>query len=434
MRRNLASMLVMGLVVASVSASGGRVGAADWPQFAGGPGHTRAQLNDELIVADTVLTLERAWIADLSVPELENEINAGAAVVDGRVFAAQWGVWDSDTRTARSMVFGLDLATGDELWRADVPGTVGWTPAVSNDIVVVAVQAPGEPMTLVGLRASDGAERWSTPVGCSACPAGQVESQPLVEADGVVVAALGDTHRGGGREPYGYVRAYDSATGDEIWGREVPAPGMPVIVDDALVVSHESRRVNHADTIWAFELGSGRWRWRRSGGVGSYVEVSAAGHTIFATTGRHLLALSTEDGSTSWSRRIHPILEPVTVGTRSTFHVDRSRALQALDRSTGQDRWRVPARRFDNSSIGSPWLVDRVVFVPAYSVVGDGPESGRGTSSPGTFALKVATGRLIGRVPLRGVVGSGSVAVADGFIVIGRDPARLVAYTAPSAQ
>lgn len=407
--------------------------AADWSQFGGNAGHTRSQPREELIGPHTVLRLERAWSADLRAPGLENSFASGPAIADGRVFAAQWGVWDPDARIARSQVVALKLTTGEELWRVDVPGTVHWTPAVSNDTVIVGLRAPGTSMMLVGLRTSDGAERWSTVVGCSGCPAGQVDVQPLVAADGVVIAALGDDHRGGGRDRYGYVRAYDAATGDEIWGREVPAPGMPVIADGALVVSHESRRVNRADTIWALELGSGARRWRRSEGVGTYVEMSAAGHSIFATTGRHLLALSTEDGSTRWSRRIHPVLAPVTVGTRTVLHVDRSEALQALDRSTGEERWRLTARRFDNSDLASTWIAGRVVFVPAYSFVGDrsAPEGGR---EPGTFAVRVVTGRVIGLVPLRGVVRSEFVAVADGFLVHAHDPARLVAYTVPTER
>lgn len=423
--------LTLGLIVASSTVAG----AADWTQFGAGRGHTRAQPREQLIGPDTVLTLERAWSVDLRVAGLDNEVTAGPSVADGRVFAAQWGAWDSDAGTARSQVVALGLATGDVLWTVDVPGVVSWSPAVLGDTVVVALRAPGAPMTLIGLRAADGVERWSTAVDCPGCPAGQVDVQPPVAADGVVVATLGDHQGAGGRNLYGFVRAYDAATGVEIWGREVPAPGMPVIADGVVVVSHESRRVNRADTIWALELDSGDLRWRRSAGVGGYVYLSAADRTVFATTGAHLLALSTRDGASRWERRIQPILDWATVGPRTIFQVHRDQPrteLIALDRVTGAELWTLPARRLQAEGFRSTWLTNDIVFLPTIVSAGGDRVAGEATPRPGTIAVRPATGRIIGRVPLPAGVGSEYVAVADGFLVIVRDPARLVAFSVPT--
>lgn len=426
-------LMAIGLALALIVAWSSPAGAADWTQYGADQGHTRAQFSEQLIGVDTVLTLERAWSVGLRVPGFENEFSAGPSIGDGRVFAAQFGAWNSATGTARSQVFALSLGTGDVLWTVDVPGVVRWPPAVAGDTVVVALRAPGAPMTLVGLRAADGAQRWSTVVDCPGCPAGQVEVQPPVIAEGVVVATLGDDHRGGGRDPYGFVRTYDAVSGTEIWGREVPGPGMPVVVDGAVVVGHESRRVNRADTIWALELDSGDLRWRRSHGVGRYVSLSAADRTVFATTGAHLMALSTTDGASVWERRTQPVLEWVTVGVRTVFQV-RSQPrteLVALDSVTGAERWALSARRFGVQGFNTPWLVNQVVFLP--TIVSTGGECLRGEAMPrpGTIAVRAATGRIIGRVPLPVAIGWEYLAVADGFIVVARDPARLVAFTVP---
>jgi outer membrane protein assembly factor BamB len=418
--------------IAMVATLTGPARAGDWSQLGADAGQTYAQPNETLIDIDSVASLAPAWAADVVAPRYQ-EIGGGPAVNAGVVYVAGFGRVIDEAWVTR--LYALDLDSGAALWSARLPGVTRWTPAVEGGTVIVALEQPEVPLSLFAFDASSGEPRWARPLSCRGCSPYRGDTWPAIVADGVVVAAMGGAFRGGTYDPYGRIWAIDLRDGSLLWSRMIRSPGLPIIVDGAVIVNEESRSMNADESVFAFELRSGDERWRRSKEIAWVVSLSGAGQEVFVATGYRLLSLSTGDGSLRWKRWMRGVVGAPAVGPRSLFVAgygsNRSAsAVAGLDRATGEVRWTRDVDDFGYTMLTTtPPLVNGVLFVGGRYEYGD--SSTRRPPTYDSFAVGALRGRVVARLPL-GLAGLEyfNVAIADGFVV--KTQAALVsAFTVP---
>ena len=188
----------------------------------------------------TVGDLGLAWYFDIPT---RRGIEATPIVVDGRMYVT--GSW--------SIVYALDAATGEELWRYDPEVPQEWAQYACCDVVNRGVAAWGNSVFvgtldgyLVSLDAETGSVNWR---------ADTIDRQPPYTITGAPRVVKGQVLIGNGGAEYGvrgYISAYDATTGDLTW-RFHTVPGNP---DDGF----ESETMAMAAETW-----TGEW-WAMGGG------------------------------------------------------------------------------------------------------------------------------------------------------------------------
>ena len=197
----------------------------------------------DAINADNVAELGLAWYFDVPT---ERGMEATPIVVDGRMYVT--GSW--------SIVYALDAATGDELWRHDPEVPKSWAQYACCDAVNRGVAAWGDSIFvgtldgyLVSLDMATGTVNWKVDT-IDRKPPYTITGAPRV-IDGKVIIGNGGADLG----VRGYVSAYDADSGELAW-RFHTVPGNPDdgFENDALALA--------ADT-W-----TGTW-WQHGGGLRS---------------------------------------------------------------------------------------------------------------------------------------------------------------------
>ena len=189
---------------------------------------------------DNVGDLGLAWYFDIPT---KRGMEATPIVVDGRMYVT--GSW--------SIVYALDAATGEALWRYDPQVPRSWAQYACCDVVNRGVAVWDDSVFvgtldgyLVALDAKTGEERWRTDT-IDRKPPYTITGAPRV-IDGLVIIGNGGADFG----VRGYVSAYDADTGEMRW-RFYTVPGNP---DDGF----ESRALEDAAATW-----NGEW-WKYGGG------------------------------------------------------------------------------------------------------------------------------------------------------------------------
>ena len=159
------------------------------------------EINDE-----NVKDLGLAWYFD--VPTFRG-MEATPIVVDGRMYVT--GSW--------SIVYALDAATGEELWRYDPQVPKSWIRYVCCDAVNRGVAVWGDSVFvgtldgyLVSIDAVTGDERWRVDT-INRQPPYSITGAPSV-VNGLVIIGNGGAEFAGVR---GYVSAYKVDTGELAW-------------------------------------------------------------------------------------------------------------------------------------------------------------------------------------------------------------------------
>jgi len=157
-----------------------------------------------------VADLGLAWSTELPVPD---GISATPIVIDGVVYLS--GAW--------SLVFAVDAASGEELWRydPDVRAHLGDDPSMSwigrvNRGVAVwqgKVFATTADCRLIALDAISGDVIW-TQQTCDPVQGYAISDSPYVGADSVFVGNAGSES---GEKNRGYVSAYSASNGELLW-------------------------------------------------------------------------------------------------------------------------------------------------------------------------------------------------------------------------
>ena len=194
------------------------------------------QINDA-----NVQDLGLAWYFD--VPTFRG-MEATPIVVDGRMYVT--GSW--------SIVYALDAATGEELWRYDPQVPKYWIRYACCDAVNRGVAAWGDSVFvgtldgyLVSIDAATGEERWRVDT-INRQPPYTITGAPRV-INGLVIIGNGGAEFAGVR---GYVSAYKVDTGELAW-RFYTVPGNPAD-------GFENKALEKAAETW-----TGEW-WTMGGG------------------------------------------------------------------------------------------------------------------------------------------------------------------------
>ena len=189
---------------------------------------------------DNVGELGLAWYFDVPTGR---GMEATPLVVDGRMYVT--GSW--------SIVYALDAATGEELWRYDPRVPKSWGQYACCDVVNRGVAAWGDSVFvgtldgyLVALHAATGEERWRTDTINRQTPY-TITGAPRV-INGLVIIGNGGADYG----VRGYVSAYDADSGEIRW-RFYTVPGNP---EDGF----ENEALEKAAATW-----NGEW-WQYGGG------------------------------------------------------------------------------------------------------------------------------------------------------------------------
>ena len=192
------------------------------------------------ISRDNVADLGLAWYFDVPT---RRGMEATPVVVDGRMYVT--GSW--------SVVYALDAATGQELWRYDPQVPKSWAQYACCDVVNRGVAILGDSVFvgtidgyLVAIDAETGEERWR---------ADTIDRKPPYTITGAPRVAKGLVFIGNGGADLGvrgYLSAYDAETGELRW-RFYTVPGNPAD-------GFESEALEQAAETW-----TGEW-WKYGGG------------------------------------------------------------------------------------------------------------------------------------------------------------------------
>ena len=181
-----------------------------------------------------------AWYFDVPT---QRGMEATPIVVDGRMYVT--GSW--------SIVYALDAATGEELWRHDPQVSKAWAQYACCDVVNRGVAVWGDSVFvgtidgyLVSIDAATGEERWRVDT-IDRQPPYTITGAPRV-VNGLVMIGNGGADLG----VRGYLSAYDAATGDLRW-RFFTVPGNPAD-------GFENEALESAADTW-----TGEW-WKYGGG------------------------------------------------------------------------------------------------------------------------------------------------------------------------
>jgi outer membrane protein assembly factor BamB len=315
----------MGAGTSSVTDMGG------WPVFRGGPARTGEPTG---IGPGPIGEPVERWSADFGTSV------GGAATVVGNV--AYMGVIDGGS----GQLVAVEVQTGRDRWRADIPDFYGFSPAVVDGVVYF----PGG-QSLFAFGAETGALLWRVD--------GISFYASAVVANGAVIVPTS----------FGVV-AVDSATGAERWRASFGAPGMvPVAVSSGLAVA-----LSGGGAIIGLDVETGRELWRYPAIGLPYSAPAIVDGVVYTAATIHptavcetcaeygvIFALDAETGSELWRYETESrVLGALAVHDGQVFAVGERDEVVALDAGTGARRWRFSS---GGRSTGTPAVVGDVLYV-----------------------------------------------------------------------
>jgi outer membrane protein assembly factor BamB len=208
-----------------------------------------------------------------------------------------------------------DVRHGTLLWIA--PARTETQPALGEGLVFLA-----EPEALTALRDDTGVTAWRVPLA-------ETLATPLVWSNGWLVATT----------PSGGVLAFRARDGSLIWRQEL---GAPIHVSAALA----SDRVYIPMTdgrIVALRVETGEPVWeRRLGGPPN--EILALDDSLYVgSNDNNFYAIRARDGEISWKWATGAdVIGCPVVDNRRVYFVSFDNVLRALDRKSGNERWKRP--------------------------------------------------------------------------------------------
>lgn len=295
--------------------------------------------------------------------ELENQINVtqlwsrsvGSGTEDKRLGLRTAVAGDVAYAAGRKGdVIAVELATGEQRWRAETGAAVAAGPGYGDGLVMIGTTDA----RVLALRADNGELVWDVQVSSEVLAAPQ-------SADGVTVVHTID----------GRVTGLSASDGKRLWIYDRNAPVLtlrgtsaPALEQGIAVAGFDSGQVT------ALALRDGRSLWERSIAIPSgrselerLVDIDAdpviADGVVYVTTfqGR-IAALSLEAGQLLWAREMSSYAG-MAVGQNELFVTDDTGQVWALDRRTGATFWKQDKLRYRS--------VTRPAAIGEYVVVGD---------------------------------------------------------------
>ena len=228
-------------------------------------------------------------------------------------------------------VIAFNPDDGKRVWRSETGVTLSAGPGVGSDLVVVA----GYDGDLIALHAEDGSEAWRKNI------AGESLSRPIISGDAVIVYTID-----------GLLRVFSTLDGSDRWVLEQPLPALtqrgsstPVVVGAAVISGFDNGRLiamslDDGVTSWEAVMTppSGRSDLDRLADVDG--SLAAVGQDVYAAgyNGR-IAALAAESGEILWARDISTH-SGVSADWNNIYSVGDDDVIIALLRRNGTDVWR----------------------------------------------------------------------------------------------
>jgi serine/threonine-protein kinase len=256
--------------------------------------------------ADLPLSIEAAWSQPTGGDVFASPAVGGDVVVvgseDGSVYGLdlatgtqRWKATTDDAVQSSALVDAgqaivgsndgrlraLDLADGSTEWSTDLGYQLVSSPALAGDLVLIGADG------LHALDRSTGAPQWSSPTG------DVVVSSPAV-ADGVAVVGSND----------GSVYGIDVRDGERRWAVDTGGP----VVSTPRIAKGVAYVGGGGDDglVYAIDVTTGRVRWKAAAGGGALRSSPAIGEDALyiGTADRRVVALDLADGSRRWAREV----------------------------------------------------------------------------------------------------------------------------------
>lgn len=386
------------------------LGDCDWPVWGNGPARTFSTGCDTALTPETVGELGQDWFFNA-----RDVVTATPAVAGETVYLGDWS----------GRFYALDLATGGPRWTfdAEVHEEVYAGQIVSSAAVVdhddERTVLFGSGKTLYALDARTGEQRWRHELGAPGDDTDptEIESSPLVvhDADAGDLVLFGyDVHNTPGFRAG--LRALDLATGEEVWDFDPDQGEGPTGCVD--VWSSPSVDLDRGLVF---------------GGTGNCTTVPE-GWGPFTEA---MFAVRLHDGEPVWSFQPHEVSNDDFdfAGAPNLFSADgddlvglgnKDAAYYALDRETGEERWRVQATEpglpeedggFSTGGFIGPTAVADGIVVGG-TAVGE---------CPCLHAFDAATGEVVWQSDLPGPTYA-AAAEAAGVVYLGGTDSVLRAY------
>nr|MBA2543288.1 PQQ-binding-like beta-propeller repeat protein [Deltaproteobacteria bacterium] len=339
----------------------------DWPQLGGSAQHTGAAAR---AIAPP---LAQQWAVSVG-----GNIVLGTPVVKAGIVVV--GVWDLGAGDRGGLV-ALDLATGEEKWRAITPYAVRAAPAIGTLVdvegagrdVVVAALENGE---LRAFSLADGVPRWTYDLSDGVeSLASALWASPAIEGDTVYASVQGR------------LAAVALDDGQPRWTRELTPEYAwlgslaAVAVGNGTAVSNVSRR--DGMTAWSAASGDMRWRLKTDKTIAINATPVIDGDALYFINSTGLVTrTSLSSSSERWSKQVTPdsndwsysITAAPALANGRLFVPTQYQDLVALDAMTGQELWRHAAapgplnfahyRSAETGFPASPVVTGDLVWIP----------------------------------------------------------------------
>lgn len=348
---------------------------------------------------------------------------AGAAVpAAARQGSAAWPLFQYDLRnTGHAQSRRGPRQAAGARWGYLDGGSFGSAPVVTSDAVYAADPGAG---AVVALDRTSGTVRWTEDADVGDARMTYVDGSLLVPADVLEVRSPADGSREWSvstgnptsvavRGSYAFVTASDGVYRVRLNAQEIgwhnsrlsrPQPGLVVTDDYVYAVGTQY------GSVLAMDPATGNRRWLRRIGTSATGAPTLADRTVVVPGEDAVVALSNESGLEQW-RYDAPAAESVAVVDGVVYGSADGDDVFAVDLETGEERWRTPAVPGSNP----PVVADGLLYLA------------------GTDGSVVALSPSDGTVVWEATVGGehvGSVAVADGELLLGDREGRFAALAA----
>jgi cobaltochelatase CobN len=208
-------------------------------------------------------------------------------------------------------LYCLDAATGELLWKKDLPSQITATPTLGDRAVFIATRD-----SIFALDAENGDQIWSAGIN------GSISSPAL---------SFGRLYVGSDDKPQGHISCFDAANGSLIWRAESSGPvkSSPLVMDGLVYFGTSCDE----GTIYALHVGNGSLAWSYS--IGAFIMSSASASDgvvyIGADDGR-LYAFGSQPRGLLWNGEVALDEQSLnlTASSGRVYQVNAGTALGAL--------------------------------------------------------------------------------------------------------
>ncbi len=305
-------------------------------------------------------------------------------------------------------ITAIEATNGNVVWQVDSQEEIAAGLGGDGQRIVVVTKSGN----VVARSATDGAVLWQHPAGRV------ILGTPLIYQNGVYLRSIDGTMIG-----------LDAATGEEIWESEFTQPNFTIHDAESITSWNDSVIVGTAAGLvvgFDWEFGITNWQIEvKRGAVGGALQLDSvntfplvAGNVLYiAAIPDHLRAYNLQGRSQLWTKS-KKIGNRLAADSSQVYGVGDNDEVFALDRLDGSELWSLTAMRYRG--------IADIVPMGGYLIVADRQNV--------LHAVEVITGKILGRIKLRGTVAGGGLDVRDGVLYVSFRNGNLHAYSLGTIQ